>query len=245
MYGRPRVFKCMASFGLLWSVCGRLLPHFLPQRFLAMPLLRKEDFASLCGLQIKHVSTYIKRSKIVQMPNGLFDTDDAINKAFIDSRKGKETESDLINRLKKHYNVPDAEEDDAEDTVTESGTPPLHRSTALLKHLDTIKRKEEITKLRIDIEKKRGEVVPSSLITPVLLQHNKSLSSSFKDAADELIREFAKRKDLSGSEVADIRGRLIDIINSAMKAATSMSVKSIEHIINDFSDKRGKGEKVS
>lgn len=60
-------------------------------------------------------------------------------------------------------------------------TPTLTNSTKKLKYLDTIKRTKEIEKLQIEIQKKKGEVVPVELIKPVILQHNQSILTEFKN----------------------------------------------------------------
>lgn len=121
-------------------------------------------------------------------------------------------------------------------------TPTLTNSTKKLKYLDTIKRTKEIEKLQIEIQKKKGEVVPVELIKPVILQHNQSILTEFKNAGDEILRIMSKKYSFSVEDLAFFKGELVKTINNSMSKAIYATTKSIDSIIQSHIEKKGVGE---
>src|SRR5690606_352900 len=66
-----------------------------------MALHTKKDFADLCGLRTNTLATYVGRGKVVVRADNMVDDKDPVNKAFLQHRKGKESERQVIARLKK------------------------------------------------------------------------------------------------------------------------------------------------
>ena len=121
-------------------------------------------------------------------------------------------------------------------------TPTLTNSTKKLKYLDTIKRTKEIEKLQIEIQKKKGEVVPVELIKPVILQHNQSILTEFKNAGDEILRIMSKKYSFSVDDLAFCKGEFVKTINNSMGKAIYATTKSIDSIIQSHIEKKGVGE---
>lgn len=121
-------------------------------------------------------------------------------------------------------------------------TPTLTNSTKKLKYLDTIKRTKEIEKLQIEIQKKKGEVVPVELIKPVILQHNQSILTEFKNAGDEILRIMSKKYSFSIEDLAFCKGEFVKTINNSMSKAIYATTKSIDSIIQNHIEKKGVGE---
>ena len=121
-------------------------------------------------------------------------------------------------------------------------TPTLTNSTKKLKYLDTIKRTKEIEKLQIEIQKKKGEVVPVELIKPVILQHNQSILTEFKNAGDEILRIMSKKYSFSVEDLAYCKGEFVKTINNSMSKAILATTKSIDSIIQSHIEKKGVGE---
>lgn len=121
--------------------------------------------------------------------------------------------------------------------------PDFKDSERLLKFLDTAKRKKEIQKLDIEIAKKNGEVVPSEVILPVFIRHNKSLMTAFKNACDAMLTEYSKVKDMNPEEIAHIRSAVIGETNKAMTKATELTESDVKGIVDDYSVRKGVGER--
>lgn len=196
-----------------------------------MALLTKKEIAELCGLETKNLSVYITRGKVIVGKNDLIDTNVDKNKSFIEKRKGKISDVKIQTTTVIESKV-------SEQSEGQSYT----ESERQLKYLDTIKRQKEIEKLDIEIQKKKGEVVPSELIKPVFLQHNQSIITEFKNATDEIIRIFSKKRSLTVEEVAEIKGETTETINNAINKATFSTIKSVESIVSEHQDKKNVGE---
>lgn len=196
-----------------------------------MALLTKKEIAELCGLETKNLSVYITRGKVIVGKNDLIDTNVDKNKSFIEKRKGKISDVKIQTTTVIESKV-------SEQSEGQSYT----ESERQLKYLDTIKRQKEIEKLDIEIQKKRGEVVPSELIKPVFLQHNQSIITEITNRCDEFIRIFSKKRTLTVNEVAEVRGEVVSWVNESMNKAILASIKSVENIITEHSEKKGVGE---
>lgn len=211
-----------------------------------MALLSKNEFCELCNVKIKDFSIYVSRGNVIVKDN-LLDSNNEINKKFIEKRKSRfiktESKEEQPNKpiQKTNVNLVIPESTPLVDVESHEGQS-YTESERQLKYLDTLKRRKEIEKLEFEVQKKRGEVVPSELIKPVFLQHNQSILTEYKNATDEIIRIFSKKRSLTVDEVAEIKTDLVKTINNAINNAIIISSKSIDSIISDHSDKRGVGE---
>lgn len=219
-----------------------------------MAVYTKKEFAELCKQQTNYLSVQISRGKVKLNDAGKIDTEDLHNKAYLEKIFGR---MDFVPKAavpKPAKKAPelqgeDFEGDDEEDmSMNELLNDPNRKNLAypelerIYKYLQGRKIEKEMEVKQIEIEKKKGVVVPSELIKPVFLQHNQFIVTEFKNATDEIIRMIAKKKNLSVNEVAEIRGALTDTINESINKATISSQKNVTNLINDFSDKRGVGQ---
>lgn len=198
-----------------------------------MAFLSKKEFALACGMQSNQLSVNIKRGEVL-VNDDYIDTSLPINQAFMEKRvaKGKVRQLQQVSLA-------------AQPTVPKDPTiPSYEESEQKVKYYDALKRAKEVEKLELDIQKKRGEVIPSELIPPVILQHNQSIITSIKNEFDEWLRNHAKRYDLGVNEIAEIRTQAVQWINTGMNKATAMSVRAVENIVKDYQDKRGVGERL-
>lgn len=199
-----------------------------------MAKLTKKEFAQQCGKGTAWLSVYTspKMGKVIVGDDDLIDTENPINFQFLHKWASRYKPPTLVPE-----NKPDA---DGED----SDIPTYEQSERRLKHLDAEKREKEVEKLSLDIQKKRGEVIPSELIPPVIMQHNQSIVTAFKNEHEEWLRNFAKQQGMTGVQVAQARGEVVQWINTAMNKATRISINAIEGIVSEYVEKRAVGERL-
>lgn len=203
-----------------------------------MAIVTRVEICALTGIDEKHISTNIERAKkgmsgLVMTEKGLFNTENPINKAFIQMRQSKQANKPKL--------IPEYKDEDDEDEDSE--IPDYQVSTQKLQHLKTLKTEKEIEKLGIDISKKMGEVVPVSLIKGVLLQQNQSVLMAYKQSIDSILRIYSKVHELTTNEIADITGQLVTAINNASVEAANLTIKNLNNIINAYSENYGVGER--
>jgi hypothetical protein len=215
-----------------------------------MALLSKKEFSEVCGMATKDLAVYVKRTKVIVNSHGFIDTNDEVNKSFMEKRKGKVEERSLPEAIKNTQRlIPVPEFGDIPEGTDISEIVSLPNQTYVeserqKKYFETIKIRNEIDKLKLDNSKKRGEVIPSELIKPVFLQHNQSIITEFKNGTDEILRSFAKKKGLTVNETAEIKGEMSAIINDSMNKAILATIKSVEAIVQEHADKKGVGQRT-
>ncbi len=203
-----------------------------------MAKLSKKEFAEKCGMETKNLSVYIKRGKVILYDDEQIDDTDLRNLAFIQKRQSKNPIVD---------SKPVIKTNNVSEKVSSTSDVQKNNEVAALDLQKTSvqveKLQQEVRLLKIKEDKLKGVVVPSELIKPVFLQHNQSIITEVRNNANEFARIFAKKNDLTVNEVAEINGELINWFNLAISKATQTSVKAINNIMSDFSNKKGVGER--
>jgi hypothetical protein len=196
-----------------------------------MALLTKSEFAEMCGMKSNALAVYINpaRGEVIVGEGDFIDTSNEVNARFLEKRTAKGKAKGL------NIDAPKSME----------GIPSYQDSEQLVKYYDALKREKEVEKLKIEIQKKRGEVIPSELIQPLILQHNQSTANAFKIAMERVLTDFIKIKDLNAEEAAQMRGVIIPAINDGIKNATQATLKALQGIINEYSERRGVGERAA
>jgi len=203
-----------------------------------MPVYTRPEFAEACGVTQSYVNNYISRKKIIVNKDNKIDTSDPYNKLFFDKRQGVKKESKKkVERKRKLEELPK----ESDPVSTESTTN---------FNLDRLKKEAELEKAELDIElkkvelaKKSGEVIPTDLVKNVIKNHVKSITLKFHQAADNYLSEISNETGMKGERLAYWRGALIDQINEASVEAVEESKKDVEHIVQEYSQKRGVGQK--
>lgn len=206
-----------------------------------MAQITKKQFADLCGIKTNQLAVYIgKEKRVVVGADELIDTDNELNAAFLKKWSAKaRAQSVNLNDV-----LPPNDGNVEINPATGLPYPTYEESETKLKYLDTLKREKEVEKLQIEIDKKRGEVIPSDLIPPVITQHNQSIITAFKNEHEEWLRNFAKKHDMNINEVAETRASVVSWINTAMSKATDLTNMAVVNIVADYSEKRGIGERM-
>lgn len=198
-----------------------------------MALYNKKEFSILCGIETKNLSVYISRKKVVLNENDLIDDKNQINAAFIIKASAKienKSVEPVVYEAKVIRNTTKNTEEQEEDNENLS-IAALDRKKL---ELDIEKKQADLEKVVLSNSRAKGEVIPFGLIKPLITQNNQSLTTEFKNAADGIILEIAKKKDLSSIEVAELNGVLVSVINNAIRKATELSIKNLDIIIEDY-----------
>lgn len=213
-----------------------------------MALYTKKDFAKLCFRKPNDLSNNIKRAKVVVEDSGMIDSDHAVNAAFIKISQEKAKLNDapdvVIHKVEstktgstKPKPVQQQEENDSE------GMPDYITLTKQEKYRKVKKLDSEITLNDLKIEKQRGELIPTDLITNVTVMLAESIRIAHTDSVENEITVIAQNLGLSGVELADLRTRLTKVINTATDTAINVAKKSIKNIVLEYSDIKGVGER--
>jgi hypothetical protein len=219
-----------------------------------MAIISKKDFCAAYQIKSGDLSNYIKRNKIIASADSV-DTDNEINQAFITRRLAKLEGEKPVKKevaVKKIPGKKGRKPIEKPVIVKERVRPVVQNATKTndLIELDRQTKAANLDKIRLEAENKRlrneqllGKTIPTDQVRAVIKQHNVSVVNSFRNAADLLIGEFAKKRNLNLEEQAYFNKALIEIINTAAKDSVAATMRSIDSILALTMEKREKGER--
>jgi hypothetical protein len=223
-----------------------------------MALLTAKEIAQRIGMAPKQVYTYRTRGVLVVGERGLYDTAHPTNAAFLNKYITKfETKQEIqsildestddddepqVSKQPATKKKKDKKEDNKEEDPTEGFALRLLTADLLRKERSAEQAALLLQKTQLELDKKRGEVVPSAAVTPLFQSHNRNIIFEFKNFTDELLRQLASSHDINLEEQAKWRKFLTDGINRALSKSVDSTIAQLDDIISEFSVKRGVGE---
>ena len=221
-----------------------------------MPLYPRKEFADFLDTSPNALAVYVQRKKIVVQKDGFINTEDPTNVVFLEKWKVKQAKEQAKNGPKKpnaqiKMRVVDSETtgsqlvnpEDTEKSEQTDSSQGLNKLTKEKLASENEKRMEEIALLKLKREKQSGLVIPTALVKHVFTSAAKSQANNFYHAADALLTEFSKVKGLNANEKAEMRKKLTDTVNNFCDLTVLEGIKSIEVIVEDYSTKKGVGER--
>jgi hypothetical protein len=181
----------------------------------------KKEFAELCGTTTRHLSIYIKRKKVVVSDVGLIDDTVPQNNLFLKKRAAK----------------PKQKVDKAPDPAKIARDVELKELLAMekeAKQLAILSKRKEQTLLDARIQKMHGVLIPTDLVKNLFAQHFREVSTSFKQGIDGILSEIGKKAKLNGNQMAEIRGRMVKILNESVERSVNNSKKSVQNVVTEY-----------
>ena len=200
-----------------------------------MGLHSKKDFAKMCGMKTGHLTTYISRGKVVQRADDkMIDDAVGINSDFLSHRR--ETQVDKIKSGADSPGKTPTSKPKNPDAPELFDDPPDEYTT-----LQNRKARADLNKKLIDIKSAtlgyqilKGKHIPTEMVRDVIMELGKSILTNYKDAADAILTEFAHRTALSSTDFAEMKGVLVENLNTAHHKAITAAGKQVVAIVSDF-----------
>jgi hypothetical protein len=220
-----------------------------------MALHSRADYAKICGLSPGNLSNYIKRGKVIL--SGEY-VDDKVeqNITFLEKRiatmnqkvpddsiesiKTAEVETDKPKIEKPRIQTPNITVPDERDDDNQS----FNALTKREKKVNIQKKEEEIKLLRLKEEKIRGQVIPIDVIKNLFRAHTQSIVTAQKDGIEDLLINISSEARISGEQLARLRGKMVEILNTAVDKAILSTKKNLSSIVNEFTEKKEVGERT-
>lgn len=190
-----------------------------------MAHLLKSEYADKCGVSRAYVSTNIKRGKIRVRKDGKVDDSDPVNVQFFDrvqANKNK-SNSDAVAKDQKSDNIYDL--------------------NTILKKKDIQKREQEVEKLRLQVAKLSGEMIPTEMAAQTIAQFSHEMMAASKIMMERTLLEWSKRKKFSRAEVAELKKLMINELNRMNETAVEEAKTSIADQVKELVETRGRGER--
>ncbi|MCE3278006.1 MAG: hypothetical protein K0S44_197 [Bacteroidetes bacterium] len=210
-----------------------------------MALHTKKQFAELCGLATNALAVYIKRQKITLTKDDKIDDSEEKNADFLKKRREK---TGVVIPLK--VEVPEKKDaSPTQDSSKKNKRTPASNGNLSGYELDKELKQAELNKKiadtehrQLQIEKLRGELIPTEIVKPLFIQHSESIKVAYNEASENLIVIISQKKQLSSVEVADLRKQLVSIVNKSVDAAIAATKKGIKNIVEEYSASKAVGE---
>ena len=222
-----------------------------------MALHTKKDFAAICGIRLSALSTYISRRKVVCSGDYLDDAD-PVNIAFMEkwrSIKQPDVPAPPLNGKprdeRKVIEKPDRSVPEKKIPRTKSDNQefsfisPTNQLDAQIKSVELERKLEDLEIAKLKRQKMAGESMPTDLVKNTISVYSRSVSRSFNNAADNLLVEFQTMADISREQVSIMRGKLNAIVNKAINDAYENAIDMVDNIVDEYSETRGKGDRLS
>ena len=218
----------------------------------------RKEFVLRYDLTSGNLSNYIKRGKVVLEADGVtIDSDNPVNKLWINSRLGKGNAKQSLNSGKKGRptkeparkdytikapkgdfakfidaeveKIPVLDLDDPEQIAND-----IFKYEVLLKQQKALNAEKDGVLKQHEIDKRTGRVIPSAPIIPVIKQHNMFILTTMKVAFESVLTEMGHKYEISSEDVAMLRASIVDRCNIAMRDATEMTKEALKDIIDSF-----------
>lgn len=239
-----------------------------------MPLVSRKEFAELCGDPVPKINVWIGRDKLVLHPadKKLMDTEDPLNKAFIEARqvfnaaKGNPKEEKQPKEPKKKLKFVDIEGvrapgrpkkgnekrvNPAEIQKKERQLAEQHNISKLRLDQDMQKKALEIENLelerekrKLELQKKAGELMPVDLVMGVLKRHADSINKSFEKGIESLVTSMTHTL-AHGNQV--VYGKYLGMAKQTLSDCIIKAGKSADEevsiLVDEFSQTLGRGQR--
>jgi hypothetical protein len=205
-------------------------------------IIKRSDFARLCGITSSNVTTYIQRGKIEVEPDGKhIDTTKRINQDFIELRKGmgKGAIGALGTVTEKNTTVK-KQSSSVHQTVSDPKILEQEGQARMSKYqLDIKKTEAEIEKKLVDTEVAkeklqalRGNNIPIGIVKEIISQLSKSFINGYKAFSEQQIAEFCHQFKVSDKEKAALLSSNIKSLNLTHQKCVNDAKKHLRsHVV--------------
>ena len=195
-----------------------------------MALRTKAETARFLGKSPQYISTNIDRGRIVQNSQRLIDDSHPINKALFDKILSEKSVAIVIPEKKKRGRKPKGFYDNVPD-VTESSVDASLGLDQQKKQAEIIRISVATEKLKLEIQRIRGQSIPTDLVQNVISALGQSFQTSYKNGSSLLVMNMAHQMRMSPEQEAKFKTELIELINESHRNAISDAKNSIKQII--------------
>lgn len=188
----------------------------------------------MVGTTTGNLANDVKRGK-VKYTGKYVDDSLQINKDYIAHRK------ELLKKRKKQLTkVKPIPLNQIKKADLEDPNPNSLNNQAELKMLkdaqDLRKKKVAADLAELEYKQKVGSSIPTDLVVQVISLLGQSFLTEFNNAASALLDEISHKKKLKAKEKAELKGKLVEIINDAQSNAVTQAQLNVDNIVKAHQD---------
>lgn len=213
----------------------------------------KKEFAAMCGITTKALSTCKERGKVKYSGDHIDDSIE-INKEFLLFKQVKnkfkaEQPKSLklirpLNKMERQDPVINNEASDSGEDENPKANGVYEKMVLEKKQLEIKKLKEEIQKLKLGNNKTQGDFVSIDLVKNLIVLHTESLKVAYEDALQEFIVQFSAKNQLGREDIFLMKSEVNANVNRTVTRSIEDTKKSLRRMQTEISEKRGVGERI-
>lgn len=200
-----------------------------------MPCITAKELASTCGIEPKNVHTYVGRGKLIKRKDGLFDTSNEINAAFID----KFVTGDKINHSVSKEEIDSFEEKQPEKSKrqnkqsdnSDEDQPSTFVNALQLNNLRAEKLQEEIKQLSLKNQKLEGELIEVEIIQKAVLEVVRNYRKTLYIHAESIIKQNMIDLEANNDQLTKAISDLSALFNAGCTEAIENVKQTITQLI--------------
>lgn len=211
-----------------------------------MAMVKQWEFAKMCGKTPAHVSTYIRRGKIVKS-GAWIDTTFEVNKLLMehwqreegilpkDQTSNKDSQIPDIQKIPDIPQIPEIDfgkpkpvapnKPNVDPGDPTSGSYQLDRK---IKEAELESKEIKIRQSLFEESKSRGDFIPVDSVKTVVSILGTSFQNAYKNGANQLMLDISHRLKMTPEIEGEFKGKLITLINSSHSAAIATAKLEIE-----------------
>jgi hypothetical protein len=194
-----------------------------------MALYTLKEFGEKCGLKPNALSNEKKRGKIVVDDQKRVDTTNPVNAVYLQKRLAKLGSDEVV-----HTPV----------AGSQGIAPEIPQERAPVSELFTLEKEKkavDLERARQDLElaelkkhKMRGDLIPTGIVKTAIAQLFGGFSASFRQASENLITEFTQIAHLNRNQQAELRKKLVKIVNNAIDQGIEEGKRVVDNAVSDI-----------
>lgn len=234
-----------------------------------MPIVSRKEFSELCGDRQDALMVYIRRNKVVLHPSDkkLLDTEDPLNKAFIEARQAfnaakglPPAEKQALKPEKKAKSAPETPKKPSKKATGHAEIQKKDKVYAEQVMVNQMRVDQDMQKKALEIEnlelakqqkmmqlnKAAGQLIPVDLLRGVIKRHADSINKSFEKGIETLITIMVQT--LSGGDPkthGKFLGMAKETLSKCIANAGTASENEIIILVDEFSKTLDRGQKRS
>ncbi len=182
-----------------------------------MNIISQKEFAHKCGITLSELANYEERGKVKMTKDRKVDENENLNIVF----------------YKRRLEIIKSKNDDPGDWLS------LEKK---IKKVELAKKTVDTRIALIKEEKMRGEVIPTEMVKILFAQHSKNIIVEFENSLDKVLTILAKEVGMNNKAISKYRGIIKKEINIAVDSTIDKTKEDIVNMIDEFSEKRSRGE---
>lgn len=104
--------------------------------------------------------------------------------------------------------------------------------------LELRKLEEELAIKKITRQKMDGDVIPIDLVGAMVKAHSREMHQQYFYSAEIIVTDFAKKYNVSKSDVAKMKGELVAVINSGIEKGRKNMLRNLTALIKDYKNQK-------